>query len=179
MKLTYEQRLLVAKECFKNGTYLTARKWGLSVRYVQELFLLYRNNALSAHSKKNKYDSNFKIKAVKAYVNGEGSLRDIAIRYGIPDKKSIRSWYHIYQTNGEEGLRNMKKQGRPINSETKSTKSKVNVDKLLQSEKSFSEYSPEEEKALKEELLRLRCHEEFSKKFEALAQDYLRKKTNK
>ena len=73
----------------------------------------------------------------------------------------------------------MKKQGRPSNSETKSIKSKVNVDKLLQSEKSFSEYSPEEEKALKEELLRLRCHEEFSKKFEALAQDYLRKKTNK
>ena len=28
----------------------------------------------------------------------------------------------------------------------------------------------EEIKALKEELLRLRCHEEFSKKFEALAQ---------
>jgi len=72
----------------------------------------------------------------------------------------------------------MKKQGRPSNSETKSIKSKVNVDKLLQSEKSFSEYSPEE-KALKEELLRLRCHEEFSKKFEALAQDYLRKKNNK
>ena len=34
-------------------------------------------------------------------------------------------------------------------------------------------------KSIKEELLRLRCHEEFSKKFEALAQDYLRKKTNK
>ena len=46
----------------------------------------------------------------------------------------------------------MKKQGRPSNSETKSIKSKVNVDKLLQSEKSFSEYSPAEEKALNEEL---------------------------
>jgi len=54
---------------------------------------------------------------------------------------------------------------------------KINLDSLLSSDK--EEYTKEEIKALKEELLKLRCHEEFSKKFEALAQDYLRKKTNK
>ncbi len=43
----------------------------------------------------------------------------------------------------------MKKPGRHSNSEIKSTKNKVNVDKILQSEKSFSEYSPEEEKVSK------------------------------
>ena len=39
-------------------------------------------------------------------------------------------------------------------------------------------YTKEEIKTLKEELLRLRCQEEFSKKFEALAQDYLKKKNS-
>ncbi len=179
MKLTYEQKLLVIEDYFKIGTSRTAIKWGISSRHVRLLLQLYRNNALSPHIKNNKYDSGFKIKVVKAYENGEGSFQDLAIKYGIPNKAQIVNWYHIYQSNGEEGLRNMKKPGRQSNSEIKSTKNKVNVDKLLQSEKSFSEYSPEEEKALKEELLRLRCHEEFSKKFEALAQDYLIKKNSK
>ena len=34
---------------------------------------------------------------------------------------------------------------------------KINVNKLIDSEKPFSEYTHEEEKALKMELLRLRC----------------------
>ncbi len=51
------------------------------------------------------------------------------------------------------------------NLQPKKTK-KINVNKLIDSEKPFSEYTHEEEKALKMELLRLRCHEEFSKKFE-------------
>ena len=179
MKLTYEQKLLVIEDYFKIGSSSTANKWGLHHNYVKELVRLLQNNSLQAHGKKNIYTPDFKIKVAKAYANGEGSLRELSIKFGIPSYSIIIKWYYIYQSQGEEGLRNMKKQGRPRNSETKSTKSKVNVDKLLQSEKSFSEYSPEEEKSLKEELLRLRCHEEFSKKFEALAQDYLRKKNNK
>lgn len=71
----------------------------------------------------------------------------------------------------------MKKTGRPKKDEVKANKNKVNLDSLLSSDK--EEYTKEEITALKEELLRLRCHEEFSKKFEVLAQDYLRKKTNK
>ncbi len=179
MKLTNEQRLLVVDDQSKIGSSATARKWGLTRQHVKDLARLYRNNALYSHGKNNKYSFDFKVKVVKAYINGEGSFRDLSIKFGIPSNSIIIKWYDIYQSQGEEGLRNMKKQGRPRNSETKSTKSKVNVDKLLQSEKSFSEYSPEEEKALKEELLRLRCHEEFSKKFEALAQDYLIKKNSK
>ena len=71
----------------------------------------------------------------------------------------------------------MKKTGSPKKDEVKANKNKVNLDSLLSSDK--EEYTKEEIKALKEELLRLCCHEEFSKKFEDLAQDYLRKKTNK
>ncbi|SKA71455.1 Helix-turn-helix domain-containing protein [Succinivibrio dextrinosolvens DSM 3072] len=177
MKLTYEQRLLVAEDYFRIGASCTANKWGLNRDYVRELSRLLENNSLQDHSKYNIYTSDFKITVVKAYVNGEGSFRDIATRYGIPDKKSVRTWYHIYQTNGEEGLRNMKKNGRPRKEAVKDNKNKVNLDNLLSSDK--EDYTKEEIKALKEELLRLRCHEEFSKKFEALAQDYLRKKNNK
>lgn len=53
----------------------------------------------------------------------------------------------------------MKKTGRPKKDEVKANKNKVNLDSLLSSDK--EEYTKEEIKALKEELLRLRCHEEF------------------
>ncbi len=60
------------------------------------LLQLYRNNVLSPHIKNNKYDSDFKIKVVKAYENGEGSFQDLAIKYGIPNKAQKVNWYHIY-----------------------------------------------------------------------------------
>ena len=177
MRLTFEQKQIIVREIDTFGVAGTARKWGLCEYYVRDLQRLHRNNCLIPRSKNAVYSPEFKIEVVKAYANGEGSLRDVAIRYGIPDKKSIRSWYHIYQTNGEEGLMNMKKLNRQKKDENKDNKNKINLDNLLSSDK--EDYTKEEIKALKEELLRLRCHEEFSKKFEALAQDYLRKKTNK
>ncbi len=177
MKLTNEQRLLVVDDQSKIGSSATARKWGLTRQHVKDLARLYRNNALYSHGKNNKYSFDFKVKVVKAYINGEGSFRDLSIKFGIPCHGLIISWYHIYQSKGEEGLRNMKKTGRPRKNEVKENKNKVNLDSLLSSDK--EEYTKEEIKALKEELLRLRCHEEFSKKFEALAQDYLIKKNSK
>ncbi len=180
MRFTYEDKLKIVEDYEKLGATETARKWNTGKRHVLRLFTKYKNSCLAPHSKRNKkYTSELKIEVVKAYIQGEGSFEFIANKYGVSTLTTIINWYHIYQSQGEEGLINMKKQGRPSKSETKSTKTKINVDKLLQSEKSFSDYSPEEEKALKEELLRLRCHEEFSKKFEALAQDYLEKKNNK
>ncbi len=179
MRFTYEDKLKIVEDYEKLGLTETSRKWNTCKRNVLTLFTKYKNSCLVPHSKINKkYSPEVKIEVVNAYIQGEGSFEALANKFGISTYASIRTWYHIYQSHGEEGLRNMKC-GRPSKSKTKSTKAKVNVDKLLQSEKSFSDYSPEEEKALKEELLRLRCHEEFSKKIEALAQDYLEKKSNK
>ena len=122
------------------------------------------------------YSPEFKIIVAKAYAKGISGLEDIAQLYGIRAQSSVKNWYDIYQSQGEEGLINMNAQGRQTK---KSSTKKINVNKLIDSEKPFSEYTHEEEKALKMELLRLRCHEEFSKKFEALTQEYLEKKNNK
>ena len=128
------------------------------------------------HGHSTKYSPEFKIRVAKAYAKGISGLEDIAQLYGIRAQSSVKNWYDIYQSQGEEGLINMNAQGRQTK---KSSTKKINVNKLIDSEKPFSEYTHEEEKALKMELLRLRCHEEFSKKFEALTQEYLEKKNNK
>lgn len=38
---------------------------------------------------------------------------------------TVKSWYDIYQSKGEEGLRNMKKTGRPKKDEVKANKIKL------------------------------------------------------
>ena len=40
--------------------------------------------------KNKKYSKEFKKKAVQAYLNGEGSLREISKRLKITDKESLR-----------------------------------------------------------------------------------------
>lgn len=179
MKLTYTQKLLVVKDCEQFGVAFTARKWLLSISYVGNLFYKAKNNCLLPHGHSTKYSPEFKIKVVKAYAEGNSSLEDIAQLYGIRTQSSVKNWYDIYQSQGEKGLINMNAQGRPTKKSSAKNSKKINVNKLIDSEKPFSEYTHEEEKALKMELLRLRCHEEFSKKFEALTQEYLRKKNNK
>ena len=177
MKFAYEQLLQIVEDYKKIGARATEIRWGISVKHLYRVLNKYRNNCLFPHKEKKKYPVEFKLEAVLAYENGEGSFSDLIIKYGISNEAVLKSWYDIYQSEGEEGLRNMKKTGRPKKDEVKANKNKVNLDSLLSSDK--EDYTKEEIKALKEELLRLRCHEEFSKKFEALAQDYLRKKNSR
>ena len=45
-----------------------------------------------------------KLNAVRAYLEGKESYRDIGKRIGI-DSKSIMKWVTLYQNQGEEGLK--------------------------------------------------------------------------
>lgn len=51
-----------------------------------------------------KYDESFKLGIVKAYLNGEGSYRELAKEWGMPDSKPLRNWVRIYETVGKAGL---------------------------------------------------------------------------
>lgn len=51
-----------------------------------------------------KYDFDFKVKVVKEYLNGGGSLRSVSKKYGIPGSTHLHDWVMRYQHFGEEGL---------------------------------------------------------------------------
>lgn len=109
MKLTYEERLLVVEDHKRYGTAYTSRKWGLSERYVRTIVSKARNNSLSLNNKQTNYSAEFKIKVAKSYAEGKHSFEEIAQLCGIKNLSTVKSWYDIYQSKGEEGLRNMKK----------------------------------------------------------------------
>lgn len=51
-----------------------------------------------------KYSTEFKLKLVTAYLNGEGSYEKISHQYGIKSTKQLRIWVAAYQTFGIQGL---------------------------------------------------------------------------
>lgn len=50
-----------------------------------------------------KYTKEFKQEVVEAYLAGEGSIRDVAVKYGIPSDATVRKW--IIKYNNLEELK--------------------------------------------------------------------------
>ena len=65
---------------------------------------IYRNEGpaglLDQQHNKN-YSKELKLAAVTAYLNGEGSLRQIAGRFGLRSKQQLMNWLKVYNTHGE------------------------------------------------------------------------------
>lgn len=49
----------------------------------------------------NSYTASYKIAAVEEYINGNGSIRTIAAKYGIPSASTLRKWISEYNANRE------------------------------------------------------------------------------
>ena len=58
------------------------------------VFLPHKNKA---------YSPEMKRRAVESYLAGEGSLSDICKKYGIRDKKTLRTWLKVYNGGGDLG----------------------------------------------------------------------------
>src|SRR5574344_1471834 len=174
MKLTYEQKILIAQDAINEGVSFTLRKWALSKSYVKKIRTLYLKapEMLREQERNKEYSLDFKLNVIKELVKGEISGEELAIKLNVRSSSIFSNWYHIYKTKGPEGLRDMKTPGRPKKDATKPTKQKYNFSKLVDLENP----TPEQVKAMQQELKRQMCMEEVSKKFEALAQELIRKK---
>ena len=52
-----------------------------------------------------KYKTEFKMKVVKEYLEGNVSYKDLAKKYSIPDKSNVRRWVNAYESQGYDGLK--------------------------------------------------------------------------
>ena len=51
--------------------------------------------------KNHTYSPELKLQAVQEYMEGQGSLMEISTKYGVRDKKTLRSWIKVYNTHGD------------------------------------------------------------------------------
>ena len=59
-----------------------------------------------------KYSFQFKKKVVTADLNGKGSYRELARKYGIGRERQVCTWVNIYNKFGDDGLRRSRKQSK-------------------------------------------------------------------
>lgn len=52
-----------------------------------------------------KYNSEFKVKVVSIYLKGGVGYRDLCRRFGIPSRKTIRTWVNQARAHGIESLK--------------------------------------------------------------------------
>lgn len=125
------------------------RKWVGFYSQYGDIGLLPRKNQ--------SYSVNFKLKVLKSIDNDLMSLRDVSIKFNIPDAAIIVKWKKNFANFGLVGLQ-PKPRGRPKYMDTNKRKKR----------KSDKPLTREEELLLENEALR--CENELLKKLQALIQ---------
>ncbi|WP_058989685.1 helix-turn-helix domain-containing protein [Anaerococcus rubeinfantis] len=85
-----------------------------------------------------KYKTEFKIKVVREYLEGNIGYKGLAKKYSIPDHSTVRTWVNAYESRGYEGL----KLSRKSNSYSLDLKLNV-VDLYLSGEMSYQSLANE------------------------------------
>jgi len=100
-KLDKETMLSAINE-YQSGTkgiFELSNELNVSITSIYRWVINYESigdSSLRHSLRNNSYSSDFKIEVIKAYLNGEGSYRDLARKYQIPSKETIRIWVSKY-----------------------------------------------------------------------------------
>ena len=95
--LSYDGELEVSKTVF--------------IRWVNK-YKAFGESAFLRTGHNQSYSASFKKDIVEAYLNGEGSYRELAVTYNIPSEITIRQW--VLKYNGHEKLKTSRTGGNAI-----------------------------------------------------------------
>ena len=125
-KVTAEERIEAAKACAEGRTRQAeaARRLGLHKSTVEEWVKRYKANGVLAFKEQEHnsvYTEELKGGAVREYLEGKGSLKEISAKYGIRGTVQLRDWIKVYNS-GRDYSRKMSggsrmKQGRETTQE--------------------------------------------------------------
>ena len=76
-----------------------AERYGIGETAIRDWLRLYRTfgrEGLFRQKHTTKYNQELKHTAVKAYLAGQGSLRELCCRYGIRSDRQLRNWIRKY-----------------------------------------------------------------------------------
>ena len=102
-KVTVEERIEAAKACAEGRTSQSeaARRLGIDKSTVREWAKRYEGGGALAFKEQEHntvYTEEVKAAAVRAYLDGKGSLRGISAKYGIRSAKQLREWIKVYNS---------------------------------------------------------------------------------
>ena len=105
VKISNEMKLKYARLCFENKMSKSeaARRLGVYSADVCGWVYRYREQGELAFldtGRNNSYPVELRLQAVRSYLNGEGSQKEIAAKYGLKNVTQLRRWIKVYN-NGE------------------------------------------------------------------------------
>jgi len=97
-----EEYLSGRKSASEIARYLDMGKGGKSrVRKWSTRYKTYGSSAFEETHHNKPYSKEFKEKVIKEYLEGKGSLIDLAVKYSIPSDETVRQWVSRYNKHIE------------------------------------------------------------------------------
>ena len=102
-KVTPEERIGAAKACAEGrmSSREVARRLGVDEAQVREWVFRYKSHGAEAFQKQERntiYSGELKVPAVREYIAGNLSQREIAAKYGLRSTSQIRDWIKVYNS---------------------------------------------------------------------------------
>lgn len=125
-KVTVEERIEAAKACAegKISQCEAARRLGLHKSTVEEWVRRYKAGGVLAFKEQEHntvYTEETKVRAVREYLDGKGSLKEISAKYGMRSTLQLRNWIKVYNSGRDFGRKmsggSRMKQGRETTQE--------------------------------------------------------------
>ena len=105
-RVSEEKRIEITKACIERKLSLVdgARLAGVTKDVVREWVLRYQQQGeagLKTTNENRSYSPELKEQAVREYLSGNGSQREIAAKYDLKSPKQLQTWIKVYNTHGE------------------------------------------------------------------------------
>ena len=127
-KVTVEERIEAARTCADGriSQAEAARRLGVDKSTVREWVSRYKAGGALAFKEREHntiYTEEVKAAAVREYLSGKGTLREIAAKYGLRSKTQLQNWIKVYNSGRDFGRKmsggSRMKQGRETTQEEK------------------------------------------------------------
>ena len=125
-KLTDEERIQVVQEYLAGkGSYITlSKKYKISIDTVQRLVYRAKSEGIESiliTTRHRHYSKETQLSAVKDYLDGKGSLREICAKYKITSHRILRRWISWYNSGKDFKERKRSERGITMNKCRKTT----------------------------------------------------------
>ncbi len=109
MFITRETKLAIVKKHLEDGVTLRelSEEYGIHSSNIKFYIALYRKHGEAVFTNENglkTYSREFKLKTIKRYLNGNESMRSIAVDLGLTDPGIVRDWVKKYREGGEDAI---------------------------------------------------------------------------
>ena len=109
MLITRETKLEIVKKHVEDGVTLKelSEEYGIHTSNIKYYIALYRRHGDSVFTNEDglkTYTREYKLKAIKRYINGNESMRSIAVDLGLTDPTILRDWVKKYRSGGEDAI---------------------------------------------------------------------------